>query len=222
MNNQKISFDLSSINRHTIIKNIFECEHLLASKKLSIDSVFLILKKQIQKHYPVLVRKKHSADRDLLVGGWFLIENDICGKKSIVIDIFLPKKQYISISKIFFSKIANIIADTILHELIHLRQYRSCNYQLDYNPSHFSNIEIQAHGFNIACELLDSVSKKVSIQKIIEHNEISKFSNTWNMYLELCEYNDRHTVMKKLKNQVVKYIPLAERGFPFKSGKWLK
>lgn len=215
-------FDLSNLNRQAIIDNILSCQDRLINKPLTINTIFYILKKQIVKHYPILVKKRISSDKNFLIGGWFLIEKDCAGKKSIVVDIFFPKNDAITLSKTFFICIVKSIADTILHEIIHMRQYRSCNYRISKIPSYFSKIELQAYAFNIACEILDQSKSIDNIEKKIEKNQILKYSNTWMMYVDLCKYNYTHIILARLKKYVLQSIPLAKKGFPFKSAKWLK
>lgn len=213
-------FDLSNIHRQEIINNISACQENIVNKSLTINNIFYMLKKQITKYYPILVKKYISPDKNFLIGGKFLIEKDILRKKSIVLDIFFPNVDIIKISKNRFASIVKTISDTILHEIIHMRQYRSQNYQITYFPSYFSKIEIEAYAFNIACELFDLSSNLGIVKKQINH--LLKQSNTWDMYAKLCKYNDTHIILIRLKKYVMKALPLAQQGFPFKSKKWLK
>lgn len=215
------TFNWFLVNRQSIIDTVLEVESILVNKKLSTLYIYQIIKTQLKNNYPILVRKKILKNHKFCIGGYYLINQDKLGKKSILLEFFLPNQSTIEISTLFFNNIAILIADTILHEVIHMRQYRSAHYKLEDNPTLFSKIELQAYAFNIGCELLDNVGRK-NIIKIIEKNQLSKFSQTWNMYLELCKYNYTHVILKKLKRYVEYNISLAETGFPFKSGKWLK
>jgi len=215
------TFNWYAVCRKDLIDTVMFCKKILVGRGKSTNLFFDTIKYQLKKKYPILIRKKLSKDDNIKIGGKFLVERDIHNKKSIIVEFFLPNLTHINISSQYLLNIAKCIADTVLHELIHMRQYRSSNYRINFYPSYFSMIEIQAYSFNIACEMYDNILDKTKMLSLIEKNKISEFSNTYNFYLKLCNNNLQHIVMKKIKNQIKKYLPLVKKGFPFKSGKWL-
>ncbi len=215
------TFNWYAVCRTDLIDTVMFCKKILVGRSKSTNLFFDTIKYQMKKKYPILIRKKLSNDDNIKIGGKFLVEQDRHNKKSIIVEFFLPGSKHINISSEYLLNIAKCIADTVLHELIHMRQYRSSNYSINFYPSYFSTIEIQAYSFNIACELYDNILDKTKMFSLIEKNKIAEFSNTYNFYLQLCNNNMQHTAMRKLKNQIKKYVPLVEKGFPFRSGKWL-
>ena len=130
------------------------------------------------------------------------------------------------------------IADTLLHEIIHMRQFRRRNFkQL---PDYASNAEksdirqeqeylgcsdeIDAYGFNIACELMDKFGKnKNQIVNYLNENQKGKKRrhNSWRMYLKAFEHDHNHPILQRVKKKVVRYLPAAEVGKPYRNKDWI-
>jgi hypothetical protein len=130
------------------------------------------------------------------------------------------------------------IADTLLHEIIHMRQFRRRNFkQL---PDYASNAEkselreeqeylgcsdeIDAYGFNIACELMNKFGKNnVQVVNYLNENQKSKKRrpNSWRMYLKAFEHDHNHPIIQRVKKKVVRYLPAAEVGKPYRNKDWI-
>jgi hypothetical protein len=130
------------------------------------------------------------------------------------------------------------IADTILHEIIHMRQFRRRNFKE--LPDYASNAEkskireeqeylgcsdeIDAYGFNIACELIDKFGKnKRQIVNYLNENQKGKKRrhNSWRMYLKAFEHDHNHPILQRVKKKVVRYLPAAEAGKPYRNKDWI-
>jgi hypothetical protein len=87
-----------------------------------------------------------------------------------------------------------------------------------------SSDEIDAYGFNIACELTEKF--KGDQTRIINYlaknqkNQKQKF-NSWRMYQKAFNYDHSHPIIKKLKKKVVRYLPHALIGKPYKNKDWI-
>ena len=132
------------------------------------------------------------------------------------------------------------IADTIMHEVIHMRQYRRRNFK-DI-PGYYSTAslakkrneqvylghddEIDAYSFNIACQLLDRFSgnrKEIAnyLNKDFGDKRLKK--DGFKMYMDTFDHDHGHRVIRKLKKKVINYLPNAEElGKPYKTSDWLK
>ena len=130
------------------------------------------------------------------------------------------------------------IADTLLHEIIHMRQFRRRNFkQL---PDYASNAEkselreeqeylgcsdeIDAYGFNIACELMNKFGKNnIQVVNYLNENQKSKKRrpNSWRMYLKAFEHDHNHPIIQRVKKKVVRYLPAAEVGKPYRNKDWI-
>ena len=83
--------------------------------------------------------------------------------------------------------------------------------------------EIDAYGFNIACELLDKFKgdNKAVIKYLNTRQRNSSARNCWITYLKAFKYDHGHEIIKRLKKKVIRYLPRAEAGKPFKSCDWI-
>jgi hypothetical protein len=84
--------------------------------------------------------------------------------------------------------------------------------------------EIDAYSFNIACELLDKFKNdnKLAINYISKRQRKGNLkSNTLRTYLKAFEYNYNHPIIKRLKKRVIRYMPHAEQGKPYRTKDWI-
>ena len=122
---------------------------------------------------------KQTNKSEIWVGGLYDSIKDQTGLRSITLRLqYNPTDKYVKISKTRFNKFCVLVADTLLHEMIHMRQYRrrsfkdipgyesvaeSCRQRVEQiYLGH--NDEIDAYSFNIACMLdgkFQSNSKKI-------------------------------------------------------------
>jgi hypothetical protein len=153
---------------------------------------------------------------------------------------FNPDAKSIKIQKSDFKKMCASFADTLLHEIIHTRQYRRRGFA-DI-PGYLSTAragkqrseqnylghpdEIDAYSFNIACQLLDKFHNNQ--KKIIKYlnSDLSnkkKPDNPFISYLRAFDHDHDHIVIKRLKKKIINYMPNAvELDKPYKTTDWLK
>ena len=147
-------------------------------------------------------------------------------------------EKVINLTSKRFAGMCTTIADTMLHEIIHMRQFRRRNFkQL---PDYASNAEkseireeqeylgcsdeIDAYGFNIACELMNKFGKNnIQVVNYLNENQKSKKRrpNSWRMYLKAFEHDHNHPIIQRVKKKVVRYLPAAEVGKPYRNKDWI-
>jgi hypothetical protein len=128
-------------------------------------------------------------------------------------------------------------SDIVLHEIIHMRQYRRRNWKE--LPSYESTAEkskkrreqeylgsideLDAYSFNIACELTDKfkTSKDIANYVAKKHRKGQLKSISLRMYLKAFDYNTSHPIIRKLKKRIISYIPNAELGKPYRNRDWI-
>lgn len=142
----------------------------------------------------------------------------------VPIEVFLitnPIQDVILIDEAGFDAICRRIADTLSHEVIHMKQYRARDFlevetvgyvevedEDDENRYYLSSPdEINAYAYNIANELLDRHDLPVVLEKL---NKVSKIKiedsvNLW-AYIQAFEKDVNHPVLKKLFKQVYKSV----------------
>jgi hypothetical protein len=236
-------FDWSNLERNSIINFIMELSPKLCEQTISVTQFHKILSSYIKKHWPVTVNQGWDIKvkkLGLFVGGTYYSDRDENGKKCISLElVYNPLYNKINLSKRRFKNMCSVIADTLLHEIIHMRQYRRRDFKMlpDYNSTASSSKireeqgylgctdEIDAYGFNIACELLDQFrgNYKLSIDFLSKNLTGSRGRSIacWRMYLKAFKHDHDHEIIKRLKRKVIRYLPRAEVGKPFKSRDWI-
>ena len=242
MANSIKNFDWSVLNRNSIILLISTLAPEIVKQPLTVEQFHKKITTLLKKHLPVRVRKTFSPKVDLgfvYVGGCYHSGYDEDYKKCIeILFQYRADEKIITLTSKRFASMCTTIADTLLHEIIHMRQFRRRNFkQL---PDYASNAEktklrqeqeylgctdeIDAYGFNIACELMDKFNKnKKNIISYLNENQKGKYRrhNSWRMYLKAFEHNHNHTILQRVKKKVVRYLPAAEAGKPYRNKDWI-
>jgi len=214
----------------------------VTNKEISIEKFHRILGNHVKKHLPIKLKKWGDSDVEsncFWIGGAYYSDLDKQKEKSIeLIFVYKSKQDTIKLSANNFHRSCHTITHTIMHELIHMRQYRRRKFKdlPDYNSTaekteqreeqtYLGNTdEIDAYGFNIACELLWKF--KNDKDKVIAYlNEDQKGKrrkhDSWRMYLKAFNHDHEHPIIKRVKRKVVRYLPNALYGKPYRNRDWI-
>jgi hypothetical protein len=239
------TFDWSALDRNLIAEMVNFTSYNVVGKSLSPTS-FSNKIREILRFFkiPVKVRSCYNTKTDkksVWVGGLYDSVLDQQGSTSITLCIqFHSPDVTIKANKNLFRRVCMSVADTIMHEVIHMRQYRRRGYK-DI-PGYDSTAElarkrneqiylghsdeIDAYSFNIACQLLDRFGgDSTSIVNYLNTDLYDKRlkKDGFRMYLDTFDHNHSHRVIRKLKKKVMNYVPNAvELGKPYKTSDWLK
>lgn len=239
---RKQTFDWSKLDRNTIIAILYAYKDELIGKRLSVFKFYRKISKQIKKYMPIVTTCNYAPDVPkgvIYIGGTYYSYKDQEKTNSISLDLtFNNKKDTYFLDSRYFKTISYAIADTILHEIIHMRQYRRRNFKV--LPDYASTAdkteknqeqsylgctdEIDAYGFNIACELLDKFhGDQKKIIKYLGQNQKNKKRkhNCWRMYLKAFDHDHNHEIIKRLKKKVIRYLPHAIEGKPYRNKDWI-
>ena len=238
------TYDWSLLTRNSIISFIREIKHEIVGKTLTPAKFTKKIRETIRNNsIPVSVSKTYDIDTKkgkVWIAGEYRSYRDKKNKNFINIFLqFNPENKILKYSNGKFQDMCKSIADTLLHEIVHTRQYRRRNFKeiSGYESTAKSNKEkneqeyyghpdeIDAYSFNIACELTDDY--KANRREIIKHlnqdlsdDRLKKTS--YKKYLTIFDDDHNHTVIKKLKKKIIYYLPYAEFGKPYKTSDWLK
>lgn len=242
MSNQRISFDWSTLNRNSLIDIFTQSFSEIIDKELTADRIRNIFNRNIKKYIPIrIVRKSDKAVEKgwIYIGGVYDGERDRKRKPCIEVNFtFNSEQQSILVNRFKCRIMSRLFADVVLHEIIHMRQYRrrkfkplpdyESNAEMDELRQEQSYLgctdEIDAYSFNIACELLEKFKgdKKLAIKYLGQNHRKGKLkSNSLKSYLKAFEYDHNHIIIKRLKKRVVRYIPRAEEGRPYRTKDWI-
>jgi hypothetical protein len=234
-------FNWSLLDRASLYTMLYKLKPVIVGQEFHVNELQKLLRSHIKQHLPVKVtmKKDHSYQpKQVYIGGAYYADHDISGKQHIEIVFgYNAVQETVKITATKWKRICVLFADTVLHEIIHLRQYRSRSFK--YIPGYLSTAyyakdrkeqeyyghkdEMGAFAFNIACELYDQFSDNFDIAKLyLDSNAVKKRKKTcWYRLLKSFDYDHNHPIIRKLKRKILKNLPYAKIGKPFKTDNWL-
>jgi hypothetical protein len=235
------NFDWSLLDRKSLINIFWSLRDQIVGKTYPINEIQSIFSRHLKKHLPIKVSKSTGTDVEfgwVYIGGTYYGDHDQDFKKCIeIVFVYNPFDEKVTLGPITFRHMCRSFADTILHEIIHMRQYRRRNWkQLPFYQSNAAKSdqrreqeylgcsdEIDAYSFNIACELADKFKNPKDIADYISktHRRGRLKSSSLRMYLKAFDYNTKHPIIRKLKKRVIGYVPNAELGKPYRNRDWI-
>ena len=237
------SFDWSQLDRQTLFDIMYMLRESFVGQNVPVQKFHDSIIRHVKCWMPIKAQKQKDSKVTkgwVFVGGSYYSDKDKDRNQSIELCLaYNPKDKKIVMTPRKFSRFCLTFADTILHEVIHMRQFRKRKFA--HLPDYSSSAtrikqkeeqeylghkdEIDAYAFNIACELDDKFSSNT--RKIVNYlNEDQKGTrrahNSYRMYLKAFGHDHNHPVIQRLKKRVVHYMPKAKQGKPFRSVDWIK
>lgn len=241
MARKKSMFDWSILDRSSLINCLKELEPQIVKNELTTHEIYSLIQKQLKSFFPIRVRKYIDPKIEkgvVYIGGMYYSEWDKAKEKCIEVQFYFQSKDdtYIIDSR-RFKRMCSHFADTVLHEIIHMRQFRRRKFK--FLPDYASNAEkteqrneqsylgcsdeIDAYSFNIACELTEKFKgdQKRILKYLSENQNKKRKYNSWRMYQKAFNYDHSHPIIKRLKKKVIRYLPHALIGKPYKTKDWI-
>ena len=235
-------FNWSTLNRKDLIEQFWALHPKVTNTEITILKFHNTITRYLKKYLPIKVAKKYDkkvSTNWIYVGGTYYSDLDQEGQKCIeLVFVYSSLQDVIKIPLKRYKNICYVMADTILHELMHMHQYRSRKFKIlpDYastasktkkrqEQEYLGNSdEIDAYGFNIACELLSKF--KNNTEQVIQYlNEdqkgLRRKHNSWRMYLKAFDHDHDHPIIRRTKKKVIKYLPQAVIGKPYRNKDWI-
>jgi hypothetical protein len=242
MTTPRVKFNWSKLDRATIASFVRSLAPEVVGVELTIAQFHSKLTNHLKKLAPLRFRKTANykvRPNQVWIGGTYYSDWDQDKQKCIELLFVYPLfEEYICIGKKRYAGICNTIADTLLHELIHMRQYRRRKFKII--PEYASTAEkserreeqsylgcsdeIDAYGFNIACELIEKFKGDYDqIIGYLSENQKGKQRrhNSWRMYLKAFQHDHNHPIIQRLKRKIVRYLPQAYTGKPYRNKDWI-
>ena len=243
MSSKYQKFDWSILDRRGLYEYFLLLSPEIINQEITITKFHRLLSTHIKSKLPVIITKDTDKKVDkgwVYVGGTYFSDNDKERKKCLeLLLVYNPNDCMLKVSAHRFRRLCMNLADTLLHEIIHMRQYRRRNFKQlpDYastaektekrqEQSYLGcSDEIDAYAFNIACELNDRFnSNQKQIQLYLGENQkgLRRKHNSWRMYLKAFDHDHDHPIIKRLKKKVIRYLPYAEIGKPYRNKDWIR
>lgn len=230
-------FNWSLLDRDNLYTMMYELKPFVVGKRLAIKTLQKLLSNHLKYHLPIRVRLQRDPTHDkgiVYIGGAYYAHYDQEERSQIEINFsYRSTSAEIKLSDNRWDRMCRLFADTILHEVVHLRQYRTR--QFKDIPGYLSTAyyardrkeqeyyghkdEMGAFAFNIACELNDKFGNDFDAAKQYLDSNLAKRAkkSCWHKYLKTFEWNHNHPVIRSMKKKIVRNLPYAQLGKPFKT-----
>ena len=242
MAGSRYKFNWSILDRKALVEHFFSLYPEIEGKTYPIHQFHTKLSRHIKKLVPVRIAKLRSSKVDsgwIWVGGVYYSNKDQDRRQCIELNFsYNLFDDEITISRRRFLRMCYTAADTLLHEIMHMRQYRRRKFKVlpDYastaareakrrEQEYLGNSdEMDAYSFNIACEILDKFGNntKRAINYLNEDQKGHRRRHScWIMYLKAFDYDHKHPIVQRVKSKVIRYIPHALQGKPYRNSDWI-
>jgi len=233
-----MAFNWSQLDRKTLYSMLYELKSEIVDRRLPIGEITSILSKHIKANLPVKVtssRHKPVKPGEVWIGGAYYSDLDSAGNKRFIeVELVFPTTANTMKTSLYrWERMCTLFADTILHEIIHTRQYRARNFKdiLGYESTAYyakdrreqeyygHRDEMGAHSFNLAQDMIDKFGLDTRAIKDYLDSAIPKRvrPNGWGRFMKAFEYNHNHPKVRQMKQKILKQLEYASTGKPFKT-----
>ena len=233
------SFNWSLLDRNNLYSMIHTAGRDIIGKKIPVKVLQKKISSHIKSKLPVKVvrvqRDRKHNPKLVYMGGTYYSDLDK-EKNNRFIEVVLsyhPDTEEISMTEYRWNRLCVLFADTILHEIIHMRQYRSRNFkpipgyqstayyhkQRQDQEYYGHRDEMGAFSFNIACDMLDRFGyDPVEIRKYMNSMRAKRHKNTsFCKFLTAFDWDHDHVKVRQMKQKIFKQLEYAVYGRPFKT-----
>ena len=236
-------FNWSLLDRYNLYSMLYTAGRDIIGKKMPVTTLHNHLSSHIKSILPVKVMRRQydptQARGFPYMGGLYDGEADNQGKNRFISIIlaYNPLDKEVRITEYRWTRLCALFADTILHEIIHMRQYRSRSFKdIDGYEStayyrkqridqeyYAHRDEMGAFSFNIACDMIDRFGYDPrAIKKYMDSMQAKRHKkSTYCKYLTAFDWNHDHPKIRQMKIKILKQLEYAAIGKPFKTNNFI-
>ena len=232
------AFNWSALDRDILYSMLYSLKPEIVDRRLSIGEITSTISKHIKAHLPVKVtssRYKPVKPGEVWIGGAYHSYLDSAGNKRFIeVELAFPTSANTMKTSLYrWERMCHLFADTILHEIIHTRQYRARNfkdipgfestayYAKDRREQEYygHRDEMGAHSFNLAQDMIDKFGFDTKAIKDYLDSPLPKRvrPNGWGRFMKAFEYNHTHPKVIQMKRKIMSQLEYAYAGKPFKT-----
>jgi hypothetical protein len=232
-------FNWSQLNRNNLYTMLYTAGRDIVGKIMPVGVLQKKLSSHIKFNLPVKVvrvqRDRKHNPKLVYMGGTYYSNLDKKKHKRFmeIVLSYHPTTKEIKITEYRWNRLCLLFADTMLHEIIHMRQYRSRNFkdipgyestayyhkQRQDQEYYGHRDEMGAFAFNIACDMLDRFGHNpVEIKSYMDSMQAKRHkSSSYCKFLNAFDWNHDHVKVRQMKQKVLKQLEYAAIGRPFKT-----
>ena len=232
------AFNWSLLDRATLYSMLYELKSEIVDRRLPIGEITSVISKHIKSRLPIKVRShRHKPVKpgEVWIGGAYYSDDDKQGKKRFIeIELAFPTSADTMKTSLYrWERMCTLFADTILHELIHTRQYRARNFKdipgyestayyakdRAWQEYYGHRDEMGAHSFNLAQDMIDKFGfDPKGIKEYLDSSVPKRVRpNGWGRFMKTFEYNHNHPKVRQMKHKIMTQLENAYYGKPFKT-----
>ena len=232
------AFNWSLLDRDTLYSMLYSLKPEIVDRRLPIGEITRQLSKHIKTHLPIKVvshRYRPVKPGQVWIGGAYYSDLDKAGKKRFIeIELAFPVNANTMKTSLYrWERICTLFADTILHEIIHVRQYRArtfkdipgyestAYYAKDraWQEYYGHRDEMGAHSFNLAQDMLDKFGWEPTAIRDYLDSKVPKKArpNGWGRFMKSFDYDHTHPKVIQMKRKIMTQLENAWYGKPFKT-----
>ena len=235
------AFNWSELTRSNLYSIFYSLNSEIVGKELSPSQIQKRISQHVKAYLPIKIKKCSYAPATkgyVFMGGVYDSNLDRKGKSSIEVNFnYNPTDHKLKLNSNRFRRMAIRFADVVLHEIIHMRQFRARNFKsipgyqstAEYSKDrkrqeyYGDRDEMGAHAFNTACELLDRFGyEPTTIAHYLDSNACRRHKNsTWSDYLKAFNWDHDHPIIRRMRNLILRNLEYAYIGKPFHTNNYL-
>jgi hypothetical protein len=230
-------FNWFELDRGTLYYYFYSLNKSVVGKSLTPDKIQKLISKHLKQFLPIKIVKffdpTNVKRKYIYMGGMYYSDYDRKHKTAIELNLhYHPDDTTIKITEYRWKRMSLRFADIMLHEMIHMRQFRSRNFKMI--PGYQSTAELSkdrkqqeyfgdrdemgAFAYNIACEMIDRFGYDIGkISLYMDTNATRHKHMWWHSYLKAFNYDHSHPIIRRMKNLIMRQLENAYLGKPFKT-----
>lgn len=236
-------FNWSLLDRYNLYSMLYTAGRDIVDKKISVKALQKHLSSHIKSNLPIKVVRRQTDFKQkpgiVYMGGIYYSDRDQagCDRFMEIVLSYHPNDTEVKMTEYRWSRLCSLFADTILHEIIHMRQYRSRKFKdiPGYESTayyHKQRVDQEYYGhrdemgafsFNIACDMLDRFGNDSrAIKHYMDSMQAKRHKKTtYYKFLSAFDWDHNHIKVQQMKQKILKQLEYAEIGRPFKTNNHL-
>lgn len=233
------AFNWSLLDRNGLYSMLYTAGRDVIGQKLAVKTLQKRISAHIKSVLPVrVVRVQRDSKQNpklVYMGGTYYSSADQAarGRFMEIVLSYHPDARQIRMTEYRWSRVCTLFADTVLHEIIHMRQYRSRNFKdipgyLSTAHYHKQRVDQEYYGhrdemgafsFNIACDMLDRFGPDpAEIRSYMDSMRPKRHKSTsYCKFLTAFDWDHDHVKVRQIKHKILKQLEYAAIGRPFKT-----